>query len=168
MLILSTISLANSDLSITGYSWLMVRLHFHTFTFITSCIKSPPNIFIIPDDAVDRRKLGLLIFSFLELRKDDILKLLHCVSAVLKAKFYGRDRRDQSHLYYLVYTKGLSTFPSDMYLTAKGDNGEITLEVSIFDLAWLIIHINEGAGDHELVHGSMLECSFRWKCIVQQ
>ena len=88
---------------------------------------------------MDRRKLGLLIFSFLVLQKDDILGLLYCVSAVLRAKFYGRDPDTQSHLYYLVYT---TNHKSDRYLTAKGDNEEITLEVSIFDLAWLSTQIN--------------------------
>ena len=66
------------------------------------------------------------------LQKNDMLRLLYCVSAVLKAEFLGRNPANDSLLYYLVYTTNQK---SDMYLKAKGDKGEITLEVRIFDLA---------------------------------
>lgn len=56
---------------------------------------------------------------------------LHCVSAVIKAKFYGRNNSNQN-IFYL--TTDPSGNQSDMYLTPKGKNQEITLEVSVFDL----------------------------------
>lgn len=54
---------------------------------------------------------------------------LHCVSAVIKAKFYGRNNSNENVFYLTMDPSG-----SDMYLTPKGKNQEITLEVSVFDL----------------------------------
>lgn len=60
---------------------------------------------------------------------------LHCVSAVIKPLLHGED------FFYL--TMDSPENQEKVYLTAaQGENGAITLEVSIFDLVWLSTHNN--------------------------
>ena len=60
---------------------------------------------------------------------------LHCVSAVIKPQSYGRD--------FFSLTMDSPENQEKVYLTAaQGENGAITLEVSIFDWVWLSTHIN--------------------------
>ena len=62
---------------------------------------------------------------------------LHCVSAVIKPVHYGQ------YFFYLTMDLDRSGNQEKMYLTpAQGENGPITLKVSIFYFVWLSTHIN--------------------------